>query len=50
MRGKVDSQTALFFAINLEERIRADHPLRPIKRAVDLILCEMAPLFEGCLQ
>lgn len=47
MRGKVDSQTALFFAINLEERVRADHPLRPIKRAVDAILGEMRPLLEG---
>jgi hypothetical protein len=27
-----------FFVINLEERVRADHPLRPIKRVVDAIL------------
>jgi len=47
MRGKFDPQTALFFAINLEDRIRADHPLRPIKRAVDAILQQMGPLFEG---
>jgi transposase len=47
MRGTVDPQTALFFAINLEERIRGDHPLRPIKREVDAILREMGPLFEG---
>jgi transposase len=47
MRGKVDPQSALFFAVNLEDRVRHDHPLRPIKRAVDAILNEMAPLFEG---
>ena len=47
MRGKFDPQSALFFAINLEERVRADHPLRPIKRAVDAILREMSPLFAG---
>jgi transposase len=47
VRGKIDPQTALFFAINLNERVRADHPLRPIKRAVDAILHEMGPLFEG---
>jgi transposase len=47
MRGKTELQSALFFAINLEERVRADHPLRPIKRAVDAILREMGPLFEG---
>jgi transposase len=47
MRGKVDPQTALFFSINLEDRIRPDHPLRRIKRTVDAILHEMAPLFES---
>jgi len=47
MRGKIDPQSALFFAINLEARIRPDHPLRPIKRAVDAILQEMGSLFEG---
>ena len=47
MRGKFDAQRAMFFAINLEERGRADHPLRPIKRAVDAILANMAGLLEG---
>ena len=47
MRGKIDPQTAMFYAINLEERVRANHPLRPIKRGVDAILDEMTPLFEG---
>lgn len=47
MRGKIDPQTAMFFAINLEDRVRPDHPLRPIKHAVDAILRDMAPLFDG---
>lgn len=46
MRGKVDAQGTMFFAISLEDRVRADHPLRPIKRAVDAILVEMMPLLE----
>ncbi len=36
----------MFFAIDLEDRIRADHPLRPIKSAVDAILVDLGPLFE----
>jgi transposase len=47
MRGKIDPQSAMFFAINLEERVRPNHPLRPIKRTVNAILDEMTPLFEG---
>lgn len=36
----------MFYAIDLEDRIRADHPLRPIKAAVDAILIELGPLFD----
>jgi transposase len=36
----------MFYAIDLEDRIRADHPLRPIKVAVDGILAELGPLFD----
>jgi len=36
MRGKTDPQSILFIAaIDLDQRIRADHPLRAIKRMVD---------------
>ena len=35
MRGKPDSPPPMFFAIHVEDRIRGDHPLRPIKRMVD---------------
>ena len=37
---------AMFYAINLEDRIREDHPLRSIKVAVEDILSELAPMFE----
>lgn len=36
----------MFFAIDIEDRIRADHPLRSIKAAVDEILLELGPLFD----
>ncbi len=47
MRGKRDIGHPMFFAIDVEQRIRPDHPLRPIKTAVDAILTEMSPRFEG---
>jgi hypothetical protein len=37
----------MFFAIHIEDRIRPDHPLRPIKAAVDAILHELSPLFDA---
>lgn len=36
----------MFYAIDLEDRIRPDHPLRPIKIVVDEILRELGPLFD----
>lgn len=45
MRGRADEQSVLFHVFNLEERIRADHPLRDVKRRVDAILATMSPLF-----
>jgi transposase len=46
MRGKRDGQGGMFYAINLEERVRADHPLRPLKRMVDAELARMGHLFN----
>jgi transposase len=37
----------MFFAIDVEDRIRPGHPLRPIKAAVDGILREISPWFEA---
>jgi transposase len=45
MRGHKDEQPELFHTFNVEERIRADHPLRDVKRRVDSILQSMSPLF-----
>ncbi len=47
MRGKPDPRQVMFYAIDIEDRIRPDHPLRLIKAAVDAILAEMGPRFEA---
>jgi transposase len=36
----------MFYAIDVESRIRADHPLRPIKRMIDQELAQMTALFD----
>jgi transposase len=41
MRGRQESPIALFYVIDVEARIRTDHPLRPLKAAVDRILAGM---------
>ena len=46
IRGKSDDRFPMFFAIDMEERIPANHPRRPIKATVDEILCELGLLFE----
>jgi len=47
MRGRADEQTPLFHVFAIEDRIRADHPLRDIKRRVDRILEGMAAKFAA---
>ena len=46
MRGRKNSQPQLFYSIDLEDRIRDDHPLRPLKKKVDAILETLDPLFS----
>ena len=46
MRGHKNSQNQLFFTIDVESRIRPDHPLRAIKVRVDKILSTMDDLFS----
>jgi transposase len=41
MRGEKKKQVELFFVIDVESRIRSDHPLRALKSRVDRILREM---------
>lgn len=47
MRGKSESGSLMFYAIDVEQRIGVNHPLRPIKVAVDAILHEMGPQFDA---
>ena len=47
MRGQRDPQPSLFYAIDVEDRIRPDHPLRPIKAAVDRILTGLSDRFDA---
>ena len=46
MRGKKDRQPNMFYAFDVEDRIRADHPLRAIKKLVDEDLSHMGQLFN----
>jgi|HubBroStandDraft_1064217.scaffolds.fasta_scaffold120261_1 transposase len=46
MRGKKPTQPPMFFAINVEDRVAADHPLRAIKTMVDEELARMNTLFD----
>jgi len=45
MRGENERQLGLLSVINLEARVRADHPLRRIKSWADQALREMSPVF-----
>lgn len=47
MRGVQDAQELMFFSIDIESRIRADHPLRPIKQRVDRVLAAMNERFDA---
>jgi transposase len=46
MRGKRDNQGKMFFTIDVEARVRADHPLRSLKRMVDRHLHSLQERFE----
>ncbi len=47
MRGQADRQLPLFHTFEVEDRIRADHPLRDIKRRADRILDALHAKFEA---
>jgi len=46
MRGEDQQQDQLFSYGSMEERIPADHPLRPIRLMVDQALKEMSGRFD----
>src|ERR1700675_108605 len=45
MRGSDPKQDAMFSYMSPEQRVPAEHPLRPLRRMVDDILKEMSPRF-----
>ncbi len=45
MRGDDHQQAAMWSYISPEQRVPADHPLRPIRAMVDTILAELSPEF-----
>jgi transposase len=47
MRGDERRQEGLVMFTSLEDRIPADHPLRPLRQMVDQALAEMSPLFAA---
>src|ERR1700740_1846317 len=46
MRGTDQQQTHAFSIIPAEQRVRKDHPLRPIRTMVDEILKQLSPQFQ----
>jgi transposase len=46
MRGRDTQQTAMFSYLSPEQRVPADHPLRPIRKMVDLALKGLSPAFN----
>src|SRR5271168_1184147 len=46
MRGTDQQQSHVFSYISPEQRVRSDHPLRPIRAMVDEILKQLSPQFN----
>src|SRR5262250_2810321 len=46
MRGTDQQQTHVFSYISPDQRVRSDHPLRPIRTMVDEILKQLSPQFN----
>src|SRR5947207_11652587 len=46
MRGTDQQQGHVFSYISPEQRVRKDHPLRPIRAMVDKVLKELSPEFS----
>jgi hypothetical protein len=47
MRGDDLQQGAMFSYLSPEQRVPADHPLRPIRQMVDAVLKRLSPLFDA---
>jgi transposase len=46
MRGKDTQQSALFSYLSPEDRVPADHPLRPVRLMADMALEALSPVFD----
>jgi transposase len=46
MRGKAQAQPDFLTVVNLNAAVPAKHPLRAIKRRVDVVLQKLSPLFD----
>jgi transposase len=46
MRGDDDRQATLFSYLSPEQRVPADHPLRPIRQMMDGLLSDLSPHFD----
>jgi hypothetical protein len=46
MRGHPSQQVSTLGMVNLETRVPANHPLRPVKQRGDQTLAELDPVFE----
>jgi transposase len=46
MRGNDQQQSHVFSYISPEQRVRSDHPLRPIRTMVDEVLKQLSPQFH----
>src|SRR5260370_15564 len=47
MRGTDTQQSSMFSYLSAEERVPANHPLRPIRQMVDEALKALSPAFSG---
>ena len=47
MRGDDFQQGAMFSCLSPEQRVAADHPLRPIRQMVDAVLKRLSPRFDA---
>ena len=46
MRGKDTQQSAMFSYLSPEDRVPADHPLRPVRLMADIALEALSPVFN----
>ena len=47
MRGIEDQQESMFSYVSAEQRIPQNHPLRPMKQMVDVVLSDLSDVFAG---